>query len=80
MHLDGATTAEHTGIVLPAGGLPMLLVQGFVVPKLGRTPLTLLRVGLPLTGVAFRDEVEILDLRSTPFGPHGIPRSSTMDR
>ncbi|MFD4669597.1 MFS transporter [Lentzea sp. NPDC058450] len=53
LHLDGATTAEYTGLVLLAGGLPMLLVQGIVVPKLGWTPLTLLRVGLPVTGVAF---------------------------
>ncbi|WP_083267810.1 MFS transporter [Lentzea guizhouensis] len=51
--LDGPRTAELTGVVLLAGGLPMLLVQGFVVPRLGWSPLRLLRSGLPLTGIAF---------------------------
>ncbi|MEJ7705042.1 MAG: MFS transporter [Geodermatophilaceae bacterium] len=51
--LDSAGTAGSTGVILLAGGLPMLLVQGFVVPKLGWSPVTLLRVGVPVAGVAF---------------------------
>lgn len=46
-------TAEWSGYVLLAGGLPMLLVQGVVIPFLKWRPLRLLRVGVPLTGIAF---------------------------
>jgi MFS transporter, DHA1 family, tetracycline resistance protein len=46
-------TAEWSGYVLLAGGLPMLLVQGVVIPFLKWRPLRLLRVGVPLTCAAF---------------------------
>ncbi|HWM36904.1 MAG TPA: MFS transporter [Streptomyces sp.] len=46
-------TAELSGYVLLAGGLPMLLVQGLAIPYLKWRPLRLLRVGVPLTAAAF---------------------------
>lgn len=53
LHLDGARTAAITGLVLLVGGLPMLLIQGLVVPKLGWSPVQLMRVGLPLAATGF---------------------------
>lgn len=46
-------TVELSGYVLLAGGLPMLLVQGVLIPFLKWRPLRLLRAGVPLTGTAF---------------------------
>lgn len=46
-------TVELAGYVLLAGGIPMLVVQGLVIPWLAWRPLRLLRVGVPLTAVAF---------------------------
>lgn len=51
--LGAGETAELSGYVLLAGGLPMLLVQGLVIPFLGWRPLRLLRAGVPVTAVAF---------------------------
>ncbi|GAA3617487.1 MFS transporter [Streptomyces chitinivorans] len=51
--LSTRETAEISGYVLLAGGLPMLLVQGVLIPKLRWRPLRLLRVGVPLAAVAF---------------------------
>ncbi|RAJ66649.1 putative MFS family arabinose efflux permease [Streptomyces sp. Amel2xB2] len=51
--LGARETAELSGYVLLAGGLPMLLVQGLVIPYLGWRPVRLLRTGVPVTAVAF---------------------------
>ncbi|GGO48615.1 MFS transporter [Streptomyces daqingensis] len=51
--LSTTETAEFSGYVLLAGGLPMLLVQGLLIPFLEWRPLRLLRVGVPLTCGAF---------------------------
>ncbi|MHC0429359.1 MFS transporter [Streptomyces sp. O3] len=53
LELSTAETVELGGMTLLAGGLPMLVVQGLVIPKLGWRPLRLMRVGVPLTAVAF---------------------------
>ncbi|MEU8432821.1 MFS transporter [Streptomyces sp. NPDC029216] len=53
LDLDAARTVELSGMVLLAGGLPMLLVQGVLIPKLAWRPQRLLLVGVPLTTVAF---------------------------
>ncbi|MGW7263322.1 MFS transporter [Streptomyces sp. NPDC054842] len=53
LDLTAARTVELSGFVLLAGGLPMLLVQGVVIPKLAWRPQRLLRVGVPLTAAAF---------------------------
>jgi DHA1 family tetracycline resistance protein-like MFS transporter len=68
LHLDAAVTAEITGVVLLAGGLPMLVVQGFIVPKLPWSPLALLRVGMPVAGVGFAWLVFAPDLVSLIIG------------
>jgi DHA1 family tetracycline resistance protein-like MFS transporter len=49
LHLDADRTAQLSGYVLLVGGLPMLLVQGFVIPRLSWSPVRLLRVGVPIT-------------------------------
>lgn len=51
--LTARETAEWSGYVLLAGGLPMLLVQGLVIPYLDWRPLRLLRVGVPISCAAF---------------------------
>jgi DHA1 family tetracycline resistance protein-like MFS transporter len=51
--LTATQTAGFSGYVLLAGGLPMLLVQGLLIPVLKWRPLRLLRVGVPLTAAAF---------------------------
>lgn len=53
LDLGARETARVSGYVLLAGGLPMLLVQGLLIPYLKWRPLRLLRVGVPLTAVAF---------------------------
>ncbi|GGM13641.1 MFS transporter [Streptomyces fumigatiscleroticus] len=53
LDLTAARGVELSGIVLLAGGLPMLLVQGLVIPRLAWRPQRLLRVGVPLTAGAF---------------------------
>ncbi|MEU9100012.1 MFS transporter [Streptomyces sp. NPDC048361] len=53
LDLTPARTVELSGMVLLAGGLPMLVVQGLIIPKLAWRPQRLLRVGVPLTAGAF---------------------------
>lgn len=51
--LDATGTAGLTGLALLLGGVPMLVIQAVVIPRLDWSPLRLLRVGLPITAVAF---------------------------
>ncbi|GHJ42332.1 MFS transporter [Streptomyces sp. TS71-3] len=53
LELTSQRTVELAGMTLLAGGLPMLLVQGLLIPRLRWQPLRLMRVGVPLTAVAF---------------------------
>ncbi|MFI9511233.1 MFS transporter [Nocardia sp. NPDC052566] len=80
LHLGADQTAEASGLVLLAGGLPMLLVQGFIVPKLAWSPLALLRFGLPLTGLAFTGMVFASNIASIIFAAtlSGIGHSLAM--
>jgi DHA1 family tetracycline resistance protein-like MFS transporter len=50
--LDATGTAGLTGLALLLGGVPMLVIQAVVIPRLDWSPLRLLRVGLPITAVA----------------------------
>jgi hypothetical protein len=45
--LTGEQTAGVTGLALLLGGVPMLVVQAVVIPKLNWSPVRLLRVGIP---------------------------------
>jgi MFS family permease len=51
--LTSEQTAGITGLALLLGGIPMLLVQAVVIPKLNWSPVRLLRVGIPITASAF---------------------------
>ena len=53
LQVDAIEAAGITGIVLFTGGIPMLLVQGLVIPRLGWSALVLIKVGLPLSAAAF---------------------------
>jgi MFS family permease len=53
LELSSQETVELAGMTLLAGGLPMLVVQGLLIPRLRWTPQRLMRVGVPLTAVAF---------------------------
>lgn len=58
--LDTARTVELAGLALLAGGVPMLVVQAWVIPQLGWGPLRLMRVGVPITASAFA-AIAVLD-------------------
>jgi len=51
--LTAGETAGLTGLALLLGGVPMLLVQALVIPRLTWSPVRLLRVGIPIAAVAF---------------------------
>lgn len=51
--LTAQQTAGMTGLALLLGGVPMLVVQAFVIPRLNWSPVRLLRVGIPITAAAF---------------------------
>jgi DHA1 family tetracycline resistance protein-like MFS transporter len=53
LELDPERTASVTGLTLLLGGVPMLVVQALVIPQLKWSPVRLLRVGVPITAVAF---------------------------
>lgn len=53
LQLDPIEAAKITGIVLFTGGIPMLLVQGLIIPRLEWPALRLIKVGLPIATLAF---------------------------
>lgn len=53
LHLTAPEAAGLTGLLLVVGGMPMLIVQGLVVPRLGWSPLALVTAGIPITIVGF---------------------------
>lgn len=53
LNLTAPEAAGLTGMLLLVGGIPMLVVQGLVVPRLGWSPLSLVSAGIPITIVGF---------------------------
>lgn len=53
LHLTAPEAAGLTGLLLVVGGIPMLVVQGLIVPRLGWSPLALISAGIPVTIVGF---------------------------
>lgn len=51
--LDATATMGLAGLALLVGGLPMLVVQGVVIPRLGWSALRLVRTGLGVAAVGF---------------------------
>lgn len=68
LHLGPERAAAVTGIALLAGGLPMLIVQGLVIPRLGWSPVRLLRTGVPVTAMGFAVIVFATDLPAVLAG------------
>lgn len=53
LHLDARTSASTHGLAMMASSAAMLFSQLVLVQRMGLPPQTLLRVGLPLAGLAF---------------------------
>lgn len=53
LHLDSKTSASTHGLAMMASSAAMLFSQLVLVQRMGFTPQTLLRLGLPLAGLAF---------------------------
>ncbi|MFC0623437.1 MFS transporter [Kribbella deserti] len=53
LELSAEQTARTTGFALLCAGLPMLVMQAAVVPKLGWRPARMLRVGIPIAMTGF---------------------------
>ncbi|QVQ52339.1 MFS transporter [Spiractinospora alimapuensis] len=51
--LDTSATMGLAGLALLVGGLPMLVVQGLVIPRLGWSALRLVRAGLGVAALGF---------------------------
>jgi MFS family permease len=70
--------AQQTGVALLGYGIASLLAQGLLVRRLGWSPPTLLRVGVPtsmvaLAGLAFAPNLATIVLATTLFGlGHGL--------
>lgn len=52
LHVEGAAAVRAAAAISTTAGLAMVLVQGFVVPRLAWPPWRLLRTGVPVAGVA----------------------------
>jgi DHA1 family tetracycline resistance protein-like MFS transporter len=78
LELSAEQAAQQTGIALLGYGIMSLLAQGLLVRRLGWSPLTLLRVGIPISTVAlavlaFAPSLVTIVLATALFGlGHGL--------